>query len=86
MDFYNDRRPDPRDDGDAEHPLDRDSLRNANARLRASAPAYRQEEINRKIRTTAVRRHRARKAGRDDDFRSTAEYVNFIWGADSGSI
>lgn len=83
-DFYRDRKLSPYQ-GDDERPLDRDALLDANARLRAAAPAYRQDEMRVKIRTTAVQRHRARKAG-GDDFRTVGEYLNFMTGLDDGGI
>lgn len=85
MDFYNERRPSPRREGDDERLLDRNSLIEANAQIRASTPAYRQEELRVKIRTAAVQRHRARKAG-GQDFSSISEYKNFICGTDDGSV
>ena len=83
MDIYNDRRPSPRREGDDERPLDRGTLRDANAQIRAATPAYRAGDVNRKIRTTAVQRHRSRRSG-NEDFSSVGEYVNFVCGADSG--
>jgi hypothetical protein len=81
VDFFNVRRPSPLREGDGDRPLDRDSLTEANARIRASAPAYRADAVNTKIRTTAVQRHRARRAG-GDDFGTVGEYVNFICGTE----
>lgn len=85
MDFYNDRRLSPHREGDAERPLDRDSLKDANARIREATPLYRADDVNRKIRGAAVQRHRTRKAG-GTDFTSVGEYMNFICGTDDGSI
>lgn len=83
MDFYNDRRPSPRREGDDDRPLDRDALVEANAQIRAATPAYRQEDLRVKIRTAAVQRHRARRAGQTD-FSSISEYKSFICGTDDG--
>lgn len=83
-DFYNDRRPSPFSD-DSDRPLDREGLRDANSRLRAATPVYRQEDMRVKIRTTAVQRHRARKAG-EPDFQTVGEYLNFILGQSDGGI
>lgn len=83
MDFYNDRRPSPRREGDDDRFLERGTLRDANAQIRAATPAYRMDAVNRKIRTTAVQRHRARRSG-NEDFSSVGEYVNFICGTGDG--
>lgn len=83
MEFYNERRPSPLSERDGDRLLDRDALLDANARIRAAAPAYRQADVNRKIRTTAVQRHRARKAG-GSDFGTVGEYTNFICGTADG--
>lgn len=85
MGVYNDRRPSPRREGDGERALNRNSLAEANAQIRATAPAYRQEETRRKIRTTAVRRFRARATGQGD-FDSIGEYVSFITGTGDGGF
>ena len=83
MDFYNERRPSPRREGDDARPLDRDALIEANAQILAATPAYRQEEMRVKIRTAAVQRHRARRAG-EADFSSISEYKSFICGTGDG--
>lgn len=88
MAFYNDRRPAVAGDHEwatlNQAPLDRDGLRAANARLRAAAPAYRQDDVNRQIRTTAVQRHRARQAGHGD-YATVGGYLSFMTGAGSDS-
>jgi hypothetical protein len=88
VDFYNDRRPSVADDHEWDQlnqsPLDRDGLRAANTRVRSATPEYERADVNRKIRATAVRRHRARKAGQQD-FASMGEYLNFICGSDDGT-
>ncbi len=81
MDFYNDRRPSARREGDDARSLDRASLKDANSRIRSAAPAYQAEDVNRKIRTVAVQRHRGRQAGRGD-FSSVGAYVDFICGSE----
>lgn len=75
--FFNDRRPSVNRDDDRE--LGKDTLREVNAQIRSSAPVYKQAEVDRKIRTTAVARHRGKS------FASTGEYVNFVCGTDDGS-
>lgn len=80
MDLWRDRRPSARRDGDDSQPLGRAGLTDANTRLRQSAPRYRQDQVSRQIRTTAVRRHRARKAGQSD-FATIGEYVDHMTGA-----
>lgn len=77
--FYNDRRPRPGRDGDSGIALDKKSVTEANDHILASTPAYRQDEMTRKIRTTAVQRFRARASGQGD-FSSIEEYKNFIYG------
>lgn len=77
--FYNDRRPRPERDGDDSVYLDKASVTEANRHILDSTPAYRHEEINRKIKTTAVQRFRARAAG-SGDFDSIEQYKNFIVG------
>lgn len=88
MEFFNDRRPSVANDHEwdllHQTPLDRVGLRAANTRLRNAAPDYRKADVNRKIRTAAVQRHRARKAGRDD-YLSMGEYLSFMTGADHDS-
>lgn len=77
--FYNDRRPRPERDGDSGVGLDKASVTEANRHIMDSTPAYRREDIDRKIKTTAVQRFRARAAGAGD-FDSIEEYKNFIYG------
>jgi hypothetical protein len=79
-DFYTDRRPSPFSD-DSDRPLDREGLRDANSRLRASTPAFRQEEMRVKIRTNAVHRHRGKCS-----FGTVGEYLSFMTGLDDGGI
>lgn len=80
MDFYNDRRPDPRKDGYVDEPLTRQNLKAANSSIRSATPLYRADDVNRKIRTTAVQRHRGKH-----QFETVGEYMNFILGTDDGS-
>jgi hypothetical protein len=82
MDF-NDRRvsAEPQDD-DYATPLSRGSLVDANNRLRAATPAYREDRQNTSISTLAVQRHRSRMSG-TGDFRSVGEYLEFLSGASS---
>lgn len=77
--FYNDRRPRPERDGDSGIPLSKYAVAAANDHILAATPAYRQDEMRTKIRTTAVQRFRARAAGAGD-FESIEEYKNFIYG------
>jgi hypothetical protein len=77
--FYNDRRPRPERDGDSAVFLDKASVTEANRHIMDSTPAYRRAEIDRKIKTTAVQRFRARANG-DGDFSSIEEYKQFIYG------
>lgn len=84
MDLYRDRRPSPALDGDDNRPLERNALRDANARVRAATPLYQQGTVNTKIRTTAVQRFRARERGQQD-FATVGEYLNFLTGTDDGS-
>ena len=83
MEFFNERRPSVADDHEWDQlnqsPLDREGIRAANTRLRNAAPEYRRPEVVRHIRNTAVQRHRARQAGRDD-FSSMGEYLSFMTG------
>lgn len=81
MDFYNERRASARREDDDTRPLDRGNLKDANSRLRSSAPAYQADDVNRKIRTVAVQRCRGRRSGHDD-FSSVGEYVDFICGTE----
>lgn len=90
MDFYNDRRPKVADDyeWDLLHDpemgaLDHNGVKAANARLRGAAPAYELGDLNRRIRTTAVQRHRTRQRG-GEDFTTMGEYLNFMTGRDDG--
>jgi hypothetical protein len=80
MDF-NDRRPcaSPCED-DWSTPLSRETLVDANARLRGATPQYRLGDRNRSISTLAVQRHRSREAGQGD-FSSIGEYLEFLAGA-----
>lgn len=81
MEFYRERRPSPVRDGDDAVPVNARTLRDVNRRIRAATPAYRQDDLYVKIRTTAVQRHRARKAGHGD-FSSASEYISFICGTE----
>jgi len=77
--FYNDRRPSPMREGDSGVPLDKAAVTAANDHILESTPAYRRAEVDRKIKTTAVQRFRARTNGQGD-FESIQEYKNFIYG------
>lgn len=77
--FYNDRRPRPERDGDSAMPLSKYAVAAANDHILESTPVYRRAEIDRKIKTTAVQRFRARANG-EGDFSSIEEYKNFIYG------
>lgn len=80
MDYFNDRRAcaAPCDD-DYAKPVGRDSLVDANARVRMATPAYRMSRQNTTISTLAVQRHRARSDGRGD-FASVGDYLEFLQG------
>jgi hypothetical protein len=81
MYFYNDRRPRPEKDGDADTPMSKYAVADANRRILDAVPDHRREVINTRIRTTAVQRHRRRQRG-EGDFDSIAEYTQFIYGTD----
>ena len=80
MDSFHDRRPSaaPGDD-DYATPVNRDSLIDANNRLRAATPRYQLDRRNTSISTLAVQRHRARNDGRGD-FASVGHYLDFLQG------
>jgi hypothetical protein len=59
--------------------LSKYAVAEANDHILESTPAYRRAEIDRKIKTTAVQRFRARANGQGD-FESIEEYKNFIYG------
>lgn len=82
---FNDRRgcASPCDD-DYATPVNRDSLVDANARLRGATPPYRLDDKNRSISTLAVQRHRSRNAGQGD-FESIGSYLEFVQGAEPTS-
>lgn len=79
--FYNDRRPRPEREGDSGVGLDKKSVTEANDHILSSTPAYRKAEVDRKIKTTAVQRFRARAAGQGD-FESIEQYKQFIYGTE----
>lgn len=79
MEFYHDRRPRPDRAGDSGVGLDKRSVTEANRHILDSTPIYRHPDVNRKIKTTAVQRFRARAAGAGD-FDSIEEYKQFIVG------
>jgi hypothetical protein len=83
MEFWNERRPSPSRAGDDERPLDKRAVQDANDRIRAATPVYRQDSMNTRIRTAAVQRHRASRAGRDAPT-TVSEYISFVMGADDG--
>jgi hypothetical protein len=78
---FNDRRPSasPGDD-DYSTPVNRDTLIDANARLRAATPHYQRDRRNTTISTLAVQRHRARMSGLGD-FASVGHYLDFLQGS-----
>jgi hypothetical protein len=78
---FRDRRPSasPAED-DYSTPVHRDSLIDANARLRAATPAYQLDRRNTTISTLAVQRHRSRQAG-SGDFASVGHYLEFLQGS-----
>lgn len=80
-DMFRDRRPSaaPAED-DYSTPVNRDSLIDANNRLRAATPAYQLDRRNTRISTLAVQRHRARNDGRGD-FASVGHYLEFLQGS-----
>lgn len=80
-DLFRDRRPSasPVDD-DYATPLSRDSLVEANNRLRAATPRYQLDRRNTGISTLAVQRHRSRQAG-SGDFDSIGSYLEFLQGS-----
>lgn len=79
--YFNDRRASstPGDD-DYSTPVNRASLIDANARVRAATPAYRASRQDTAISTLAVQRHRSRESG-SGDFASVGEYLEFLSGA-----
>lgn len=81
MEYFRDRRPsaEPGDD-DYSKPVNRDTLVDANNRLRAATPAYKLERRNTNISTLAVQRHRSRMAG-SGDFASVGHYLEFLQGS-----
>lgn len=77
--FWNDRCPKPGREGDSDIYLDKASVTEANAHILDSTPVYRHAEVNRKIKTAAVQRFRARANG-SGDFESIEQYKQFITG------
>lgn len=78
---FNDRRPSAAPvDEDYATPVHRDSLVDANARLRSATPAYKLDLRNTSISTLAVQRHRARMSGLGD-FASVGHYLEFLQGS-----
>lgn len=79
--LFNDRRPSARPgDDDYSTPVNRDTLIDANARLRTATPAYKADRTNTQISTLAVQRHRSRQAG-SGDFASVGHYLDFLQGS-----
>jgi hypothetical protein len=66
-------------DGDDSLGLTKASVTAANDHILSAVPDYRADEVNRRIKTTAVQRFRARASGLGD-FSSISEYKNFIYG------
>lgn len=85
MEFYHERRPSPGREGDDAVPVNAQTLRDVNDRIRAATPAHKQGKLHVKIRTTAVQRFRSRQSGAGD-FASASEYINFVTGQDDGSL
>lgn len=80
-DVFRDRRPSasPGED-DYSLPVNRDTLIDANNRVRSATPAYMVDRKNTQISTLAVQRHRARNNGRGD-FASVGHYLAFLEGS-----
>jgi hypothetical protein len=76
-DFYSDRRPNPAREGDQDTALGYHSLRQANREILDSTPSWRRDEMQTKIHTNAVHRHRGKVA-----FSNIGEYKNFIYGTE----
>jgi hypothetical protein len=83
MEFWNERRPSARQPGDGDRPLDKRAVQEANERIRAATPLYEQDQLRTRIRTAAVQRHRAGRAGRDTPT-TVSEYISFVTGTDDG--
>lgn len=84
MEFH-DRRPHARpDDDDYATPLTRQTVADANARVRAAQPDYRLADTEHSLRNLTVKRHRARKA-EQGDFDSVGSYLEFVTGLNSSS-
>lgn len=81
MEYFRDRRASasPGED-DYSTPVSRDSLVEANARLRDATPQYKLDRRNTSISTLAVQRHRSREAG-SGDFASVGHYLEFLQGS-----
>lgn len=78
--FYNDRRPRPEYPVDASVVLTKANVTEANRHIRACTPDHKRPDMERRIRTAAVQRFRARSSG-TGDFSSISEYKNFIYGS-----
>lgn len=76
-DFYTDRRPNPSREADSGTPLGYHTLRQANREILDSTPAWRKEEMQTRIHTNAVHRHRGKVA-----FNDISEYKQFIYGTE----
>lgn len=76
-DFYNSRRPNPVRDEDQYTELGYHTLRQANREILQSVPDWRKSQVQTKIRTTAVHRHRGKV-----EFNDISEYKNFIYGVE----
>jgi hypothetical protein len=74
-DFYTDRRPSPSREGDEATALGYHSLRQANREILDSVPEYRKDEVQTRIHTNAVHRHRGKVS-----FNDISEYKQFIYG------
>lgn len=76
-DFYNSRRPQVVHDEDRATELGYHTLRQANREILSAVPDYRKPQVQTKIRTTAVHRHRGKV-----DFSNISDYKDFIYGTE----
>lgn len=74
-DFYNSRRPNPVRDEDQGTALGYHTLRQANREILDATPDWRKSQMQTKIRTNAVHRHRGKF-----EFSNISEYKNFMYG------
>lgn len=76
-DFYDSRRPQIWRDTDGATELGYHTLRQANREILEAVPDYQRTQVQTKIRTTAVHRHRGKV-----DFSNISEYKDFIYGTE----